>query len=538
MGKRRRVLVSWIGHADLFGLAAAQPNHESAVRRATGKSIPQSNPPTGPVRAAMEMLAFDEVHVLADLEEDVLNACAAWLGGQVIPHRAAVHDPTDYALVFGVAESLLESVSTAESDEHPELWISLSSGTPAMAATLVLLGKTRFPARFIQSFQGRAKEAEIPFDLTLQYIPDLLREPDATLQLLADKNPADVEGFSAIVGTSQAIRLAVGRARRAAIRDVSVLILGESGVGKELFAQAIHSASSRRNKPFVAINCAAVPSELQESELFGHVQGAFTGATRDRAGAFQQADGGTLFLDEFGELELRAQAALLRALQPGPNDPLCRRSIRRVGADAVEHVDVRVIAATNREPLSQVREGALRQDLYYRVSTISLRLPALRERRSDIPMLVETLLARINAQFGRGEPGYVHKSLSAAAKGLVAQHEWPGNVRQLNNVLVQSAVMSAGPVVAKADIAAALMEHPGGSSRADPDCQPLGDGFDLTKYLDDIERRFLERACEESRGVKRKAADLLGLKTYQTLDAKLKRLGVNWKRTGGGGSAG
>lgn len=528
MHKRKRVLVSWIGHADLFGLAAAVPSTSTAVEAATGKTLPKSATPSGPIRAAMSAFEFDDVHLVADLDSKLLTAMAKWLGPTVSTHRVSLADPTEYGAVFAIAEALLSEVSKPESGAVPDLWISLSSGTPSMAATLVLLGKTRFPARFIQSYQGRAKEADIPFDLTLQYLPELLREPDATLQALADKAPSDVEGFASIVGNSTALRLAVGRAQRAAIRDVSVLILGESGVGKELFAHAMHAASSRRNAPFVPINCAAIPPDLQESELFGHLKGAFTGAVKDRDGAFQQAHGGTLFLDEFGELDVRTQAALLRALQGGPNDPPCHRTIRRVGAEKAEVVDVRVIAATNRSPQDQIARGMLREDLFYRVSTISLRLPPLRERRSDIPALVDSLLVRINAHFGRGEPGYQNKSLSGAAKGFVAQHHWPGNVRQLNNVLVQAAVMSVGPVIGKGDIAAALSDVPEGSAHRDTTEQTLGSGFDLTRHLDDVERSLLERAREESKGVKKRAAELLGLKTYQTLDGKLKRLGVQW----------
>lgn len=528
MTRRKRILVSWVGHADLFGLAVAIPTCAPGVEAATGKSLPRNATPTGPIRAAMDAFEFDAVHLVADLDARLLASLAKWLGSAVTVHRVSLADPTEYAAVYAIAESLLGAVARTADDVVPDLWISLSSGTPAMAATLVLLGKTRFPARFIQSYQGQAKEADIPFDLTVQYLPELLREPDAALQALADKSPSDVEGFASIVGNSPSLRLATGRARRAAIRDVSVLILGESGVGKELFAHAIHAASGRRNGPFVPINCAAIPRELQESELFGHIKGAFTGAVKDREGAFQQADGGTLFLDEFGELDTRAQAALLRALQPGPNEPPCHRVIRRVGAEAPEAVDVRVLAATNRDPQQQVSRGDLREDLFYRVSTITLRLPPLRERRSDIPALADALLARINAQFAKGEPGYQSKSLSGAAKGFVSQHAWPGNVRQLNNVLVQAAVMSLGPTIGKGDIAAALAESPAMALSHDLAQQTLGGDFDLMKYLDEIERGLIERAREESSGIKRKAAELLGLKTYQTLDGKLKRLNIRW----------
>lgn len=530
MSERRRILVSWVGHADLLGFGAADRARAKDVEKATGKSVRADGIVSGPVRAAMEAFEFDEVRLIADTDPKLLQRFARWLGNRVSAERVQVPDPTEYSTVYTIEEDLLRSLSESTDESPPNLWINLSSGTPAMAATLVLLGKTRFPARFIQSYRGKANEANIPFDLTLEYLPELLRDPDATLQALADRSPSDVEGFGAIVGESAAIRLAVGRAKRAAIRDVSVLILGESGVGKEMFAQAIHAASGRRDGPFVAINCGAIPRELQETELFGHFKGGFTGAVKDRLGAFHQANGGTLFLDEFGELDTRAQAALLRALQPGVNEPLCCRTFRRVGAEADESTDVRIVAATNRDPQAQIKEGLLREDLYYRISTLTLRLPALRERRSDIPPITDALLCRINNQFSQGEPGYEHKRLTGAARTLVSRHSWPGNVRELNNVLVQAAVMSTGPTIGKGDIAATLAEIPA-DHRHQGDDVPLGDGFDLMRYLDEMERRFLKRARDESDGVKSKATELLGLKSYQTLDGKLKRLGIKWNRT-------
>ena len=531
MSERRRILVSWVGHTDLNGFASGQTSDAELVREALRDRFKADEPPMGPIKAAAEAREFDEVHLIGDYPPDLLKRFGRWIGRHVRTKRVEIANPTDYSAVYTAAEHLLSEVARQDKNGPPELWISLSSGTPAMAATLILLGKTRFPARFMQSYNGKASEAEIPFDLTLEYLPELLREPDAAIQALSDKNPADVEGFDAIIGNSPAIKLAVGRAKRTAIRDVSVLILGESGVGKELFAQAIHAASRRREGPFVPINCAAIPRELQESELFGHVKGGFTGATKDRKGAFHQANGGTLFLDEFGELDIRTQAALLRALQPGPNESACHRTFRRVGAEKDDSADVRIIAATNRNPLDQMNAGALREDLFYRVSTITLRLPALRDRRSDIPALAEALLGRINRQFEKEEPGYEHKSLSGAAKGFVSRYDWPGNVRELSNVLVQAAVMTAGKTIGKSDIEAALAESPSPKATQDALERPLGGGFDLQKHLDDIERHFLERGRDEAGGVKTKAADLLGLSSYQTLDGKLKRLGIKWKRS-------
>ena len=260
----------------------------------------------------------------------------------------------------------------------------------------------------------------IPFDLVVDYVPQVLRDADARLQLLASQSPQDVEGFEGIVGDSRNLRVAVGLARRAALRDVSVLILGESGTGKEKFARAIHDASPRKDKKFVSINCAAISRELLESELFGHKKGAFTGAVEDRVGAFKEADGGTLFLDEIGECDPAMQAKLLRVLQPPDNDP-CHRVFYRVGESKPMTSDVRIIAATNRDLNAAIAKGDFRDDLYYRVAAITIKLPPLRERREDIPLLVQRLLGQINENFEKKEPGYRHKTFSSFRHDVCAK---------------------------------------------------------------------------------------------------------------------
>jgi transcriptional regulator with GAF, ATPase, and Fis domain len=257
------------------------------------------------------------------------------------------------------------------------------------------------------------------------------------------------------------------------------------------------------------------------------VKGAFTGAERERKGAFELADGGTLFLDEIGECDLEVQAKLLRVLQPLTGEAASIRTIRRLGDDRDRKSDVRVVAATNRDLHGAICEQQFREDLYYRLSAITITLPPLRRRKSDLPGLAAHLLKQINDSFAKDEPGYVHKSLSASANAFVKRHDWPGNVRQLSNVLVQAAVLADGSVLERADLEAALGEMPGLSKHKmlAPDV-PIGDGFDLEAYLNEIHRSYLRRAMEEARGVKTHAARLLGIKNYQTLDAQLKRLEV------------
>ncbi|WP_437207098.1 sigma-54 interaction domain-containing protein [Planctomicrobium sp. SH664] len=395
-----------------------------------------------------------------------------------------------------------------------------------MAAVWLLLGKTRFPATFYETFAGKSWVTDVPFDL-IDVIPEVLRNPDLYLQHLAAQSPGEIEGFGDIVGDSRAIREAVGRAKRAAIRSISILLLGESGTGKEMFAQAIHKAGSRREKPFKAINCAALSKTLLESELFGHCKGAFTGADKERKGAFEAVDSGTLFLDEIGECDLETQAKLLRVLQPIAGEGPAIRKVCRLGEDKDRTVNVRIIAATNRDLHNAISNGTFREDLYYRLAAVTITLPPLRDRRNDIPRIAEHLLGLLNRQFELDERQYRHKSLSPSAISFVKEHSWPGNVRQLLNALTQAAVLTDGDKVGRRELAAALGEMPdvNGSSERGLD-KPLGDGFELEEHLNSLRKRYLQRAMEEARGVKAQAARLLGMKNYQTLDAQLRRLDV------------
>jgi DNA-binding NtrC family response regulator len=524
---RRRILLSWIGYADFRALAATLPGDQQA------EVLAGLNPPTplagqaGPLKTLLDQERFDEVHLLSSHRGIRNRLYTRWIGGQPVLHPVKVNNPTDYAEVFGIVDAELASVLSLPRREHEELCIHLSPGTPTMTAIWVLLGKSKYhPATFFQTHEGRAWVTEIPFDLVVDYVPQVLRDADVKLQLLAGQGPQDVEGFGDIAGNSRSIRVAVGRARRAAPRDVSVLILGESGTGKELFARAVHDASPRRGRRFVAINCAALSRELLESELFGHKKGAFTGATEDRDGAFKEADGGTLFLDEVGECDPSMQAKLLRVLQPPDKNP-CQRVFYRVGDSRPLTSDIRILAATNRDLLDAVSRHQFREDLYYRLAVITIKLPPLRERREDIPLIAGRLLDRINRDFARQEPGFRPRQLSGSALEFARKHPWPGNVRQLCNTLTLAAVMTDEEVIDRRDLADAIAEVPGnGQPAADLPEIPLGEGFSLERHLEEVQRHYLRRAMEEAGGVKRRAAELLGYRHYQTLAAQLERLGI------------
>ncbi len=523
---RRKVLVQWIGHSDLRALAAnsSKPRCDRIMVAVGGRLPPKGD--LGPTKTLIDTQQFDDVMLLTNYESEFNAWFADWLAIRPTIIETDLEKPTDYDGIFRIANQQLEQLKASKAWANTDLCLHLSPGTPAMTAVWLLLGKTRFPATFYETFGGSSSVTDVPFDL-IDVIPEVLRSPDLHLQYLSAQAPSEIEGFEDIAGDSRAIRDAVGRAKRAAIRSVAVLLVGESGTGKEMFAQAIHKASSRRAKPLKSVNCAALAKNLLESELFGHKKGAFTGADTDRRGLFEIADGGTLFLDEIGECDLETQAKLLRVLQPVTGEGPSVRYICRLGDDKDIKVNVRIIAATNKDLFAAIKNGEFREDLFYRLAGISINLPSLRDRKSDIPRIVEHLLGYLNQQFEADQPGYEHKSLSDSAMAFVKAQSWPGNVRQLYNALTQAAVLTDGKLIGRKEIEASVAEMPqsksGFSAVMD---RPIGDGFDLEQFLNDIHCNYLRRAMSEAHGVKAKAARLLGMKNYQTLDAQLKRLEV------------
>ncbi|GAB5407322.1 MAG: hypothetical protein Aurels2KO_55530 [Aureliella sp.] len=524
---KQRVLVQWIGHTDLRCLAAdSSPARQRKIQEVAHGNLP-SKGSLGPTKTLLTQQQFDEVRILTNYSDELNRWFSKWLGVEATFLKVELKNPNDYGDVHRICLNELEKLSARKGWANTELCMHLTPGTPAMSSVWLLFGKTRFPATFYETHQQTYKVSDIPFEI-LDIIPDVLKKPDAHLQHLASEAPSEVEGFEDIVGTSKAIRDAVGRAKRAALRSVSVLLLGESGTGKEMFANAIHQASPRRSEPFIAINCGSLSKTLLDSELFGHRKNAFTGADSERAGAFEAANGGTLFLDEIGDCDPDTQVKLLRVLQPVTGEGPSIRRFYRLGDTRKElTVNVRVIAATNIDPQEAIRSGRLREDLFYRLAAVTVRLPPLRDRRSDIRKLSEQILEQLNSQFSREEPGYVHKHLSADANSFVKSHDWPGNVRQLYNALVQASVLTDGKSIGRAELAAAMAEMP--NPRGGPGAildLPLGGEFNLQDHLNMIQAHYLRRAMEEAHGIKTKAARLLGISNYQTLAAQLDRLAV------------
>ena len=472
----------------------------------------------GPVAAAVQARGFDKVALLSDFDEERISPYVKWLRSQtktpITLTKEKLKTPTDYAAIHQAAVRHVQRL-LGENAREVGLTYHLSSGTPAMAAIWLLLGKTRFPAELIESSkEGGVRTVEVPFDIAADFIPDLLRDRDEKLrQGSAAEAPATAE-FQDIVHRSRVMERLLQRARRVAARNVPVLLEGESGTGKELLAKAIHSASPRRDREMIAVNCGAIPGELIESFLFGHEKGAFTDAKQTRQGYFEAAHGSTLFLDELGELPGLAQVKLLRVLQQG--------EVVRLGATKPIPVDVRVIAATNRSLTEEIAAGRFREDLFYRLAVAVLNIPPLRERSGDLGLLVDHLMQQVNRE-GAGDPGYKDKKLSAGAKNLIQSHSWPGNVRELHNTLRRAALWSEGATISTEDMREALLPT-ATSARRDLLDQPLGNGFNLQELLDKVRSHYVRRALTEAQGNKTKAAELVGLSNYQTFTNWLNRI--------------
>jgi two-component system response regulator PilR (NtrC family) len=301
-------------------------------------------------------------------------------------------------------------------------------------------------------------------------------------------------GFDNFIGSSQSMQKVFMLIRQVADTNSTVLISGESGTGKELVARAIHMSSLRRHKPFVTINCGALPETLLESELFGYMKGAFTGAVSNKQGLFEAAGNGTIFLDEIGDTTPALQVKLLRVLQD--------RVFMRVGGTTEIRVDVRVVAASNRDLWTEVSKGAFREDLYYRLNVIPVHLPALRDRKEDIPLLVDFFLAKA----GTGKKG---KKISPDVIKLFMDYRWPGNVRELENTMERLVILTTGEVITTEDVPAQIKEQQIGPNHIPAEIPE--DGLDLEMLLENTEKRLLQKALEKAGGVKTEAAKLLRL---------------------------
>ncbi|MFN8543885.1 MAG: sigma-54 dependent transcriptional regulator [Candidatus Binatia bacterium] len=382
---------------------------------------------------------------------------------------------------------------------------ALDTDVPVIVLTAYGTVQTAVEAMKLGAFDYVLK----PFDLdaiemTIRTALDLQRYQQENRYLR--EREAEAPAFENLVGDSPAMQQVYDLVRRIGPTRSAVLITGETGTGKELVARAIHNLSPRRERLFVPLNCAAIPADLLESELFGHTRGAFTGAQADRIGKFEVAHEGTLFLDEIGDMPYPLQAKLLRVLQEGV--------IERIGSNRPITVDVRVVSSTHRDLAARIREGAFREDLFYRLNVFNVHLPALRERRGDIAHLAASFLRRFARDLGREAP-----PLAPDALRLLERHDWPGNVRELQNLMERAAVLATGPEVDAGFFRGLLPVESG------PTPEPAAETFALEPAVEEFERKMILRALGAANDNKAQAARLLGV-SERTLWYKLKRYGL------------
>ncbi len=498
----RRWLISWIGKTD----------HDCAEGRNGGD--------IGPIASAIKALpAFDRIYLLTNYEHERSKKYCDWLESttecvETDLYSIALRSPIDYADIYEKVSAELKQARLPS--DNVELTFHLSPGTPAMAAIWIILAKTRFPAKLIQTSKEQGcQQVDFFFDLASEFLPEFLQRSSERIKRLSDSQSETAPEFNKIIFRCAEMNEQVALARKVAAHDVPVLILGETGTGKELFAEAIHAASDRKAKPFIAVNCGAIPRELANSELFGHRKGAFTGADSNRLGHFREAEGGTLFLDEIGDLPLDSQVRLLRALQ--------QQEITPVGESKSIKTNVRILAATHRNLGEDVADGHFREDLFHRIAVGIINLPALRHRGEDVDLLIGCFLTKVNAD-AKGKPEAQHKEISVEARNTLRLYPWPGNVRELYHTILRAAIWSSGSVIEPKDVERSLL-----TIRRNDDGlldRSLGNGFDLRGVLDDVSRRYIAKAFSASGGKKKRAAELLGFSNYQTLGNWAEKLGV------------
>jgi two-component system nitrogen regulation response regulator NtrX len=350
-------------------------------------------------------------------------------------------------------------------------------------------------------------EKPLSLDKTVLVVRNALRQRRLELENLALR--ARVDRHETMVGESDAIRQLREQVAMAAPTNGRVLIYGENGTGKELVARTVHALSRRRNNAFVEVNCAAIPEDLIESELFGHIRGAFTGAVADRRGKFEMADGGTIFLDEIGDMSLKTQAKVLRVLQEQTMEP--------VGGTTSIRVDARVLAATNKDLQTEIRGGRFREDLYFRLNVIPIFVPALRDRPEDIPLLADHFMAALASEYGRRP-----KTFEPGAMSVLQQCHWPGNVRELRNVVERLMIMVPGDSIGGDDLAFLDLA---GAPRANRDRPAPAERLTLYEARDQFERELILRTLAAQQGNMSRTADVLGVER-SNLYRKMKAFGI------------
>jgi len=477
----------------------------------------------GPLLSLLGKRKFEALYIFYTNQEfwekaqKVQEVCTERQPGIEIKLREiSVYPPTDYELLFKVMNDECQKILEENAKEKPGYFIGTDSGTPQMQTIwFILVQSGLLPATLLQGVppkfgQGEYQVKEV--NLSLESFPKIVSPDTIRRELDIIRTQRDAlkseraslvkdYPFEGIIGKSDALLPVLETASLAAESEAPVLIRGETGTGKELLAKGIHYNSPRRDGPFIALNCSAIPETLVESEFFGHEKGAFTGADKQRRGKFELADAGTIFLDEIGDMPLSTQVKILRVLQ--------EKKFTRVGGEKELEVDVRIIAATNQNLKKLKEEGLFREDLYYRLQVIELEIPPLRERREDIPILSYDFLDKLNARYR------TKKRLSKDALRVLLSCSWPGNIRQLKNMIERMYTLSTGdeltPDTLPNDI---LMAGSALEAETPPEVQIPADGFDLKGYLWELEKAYYEKAIEICDGNRAKSARLLKIKEH------------------------
>lgn len=499
---QNKLLFSWIGKTDI---RASEDDSDVGL---------------GPIAQAVTQRQFDRVYLFSNYSKVESGGYIDWLAKHTkspIEHETVrLSSPTHFGEIYQAVTTRIDGIPDYKS---AQLTFHLSPGTPAMAAVWIILAKTRYAAELIESSREQGvKTAHVPFDLSAEYIPDLYKRSDESIKRLGTGQIETSPAFESIIHQSAVMKRVIAKAHKVAPRSVPVLIEGESGTGKELLARAIHNASPRRDKPFIAVNCGAISSELMESEFFGHEKGAFTGANARRAGHFETAQGGTLFLDEIGELPLGLQVKMLRVLQEG--------EVVRVGASQPIKIDVRIIAATHRNLLDDVTNGLFREDLFYRLAVAIIKLPALDQREGDLGLLIDDIMDKINRD-SVIDPAWTHKKLSASAKNILLNHQWRGNIRELVNTLTRACIWSDSEMLREDEIREALLTRPEKAQSNETILhRNIEHGLDLQALIAEVAEHYLGRAMKLTAHNKTKAAELLKFANYQTLNNWIKKYNI------------
>ena len=497
----KSVLLSWIGFNDLNYVK----NKEAGV---------------GPVIALLQSdysINLDEIYLLhnnsrkEDTKKYISHIKETYKDKKINFHECLLENPTDYEKIYKIALKLIEEIKKKNKEEIK--WhFHTSPGTSQMSSIWLLLAKTKYPATLYQSYKDKISEkqhvkiVDVPFNIALEFIPELKKKADRELVETWNEIPE----FTRIIHKSDVMKELLNKAHRIAVHEVPVLILGETGTGKELFSEAIHKGSGRAEKEMKTLNCAAIQETTATAQLFGWKKGAFTGAIKDSKGLFEVCNGGTLFLDEIGDLSLETQTRLLRAIQYG--------EIQKIGDHETIKVDVRIIAATNKNLMKMVIEGTFREDLFHRINVGILNIPPLRERREDIGLIADHFLNEINDKFSKNQKifSYKHKKFSENTKNFIKNYSWPGNVRELYHTLQRACIWSDSEVINEKEIKNSIITFPENSELQEIKLD-ITRPINLKEHLEELKKKYIERALQITNGNKTQAAELLGYNSYQTL---------------------